>query len=40
MEIGKKLFPIGVQTFDDIVSDNYLYVDKTGYVHDIATTYK
>ncbi len=40
MENGKKLFPIGVQTFDDIVSDNYLYVDKTGYVHDIATTYK
>ena len=40
METGKKLFPIGVQTFDDIVSDNYLYVDKTGYVHDIATTYK
>lgn len=40
METGKKLFPIGVQTFDDIVSRDYLYVDKTGYVHDIATTYK
>lgn len=40
METGKKLFPIGVQTFDDIVSDNYLYVDKTGYVHDVASTYK
>lgn len=40
METGKKLFPIGVQTFDDIVSRDYLYVDKTGYVHDIATNYK
>lgn len=27
-----KELPIGVQTFEDIVSGNYYYVDKTGMV--------
>lgn len=40
METGKKLFPIGVQTFDKIREENYLYVDKTGYVHEIAEKYQ
>lgn len=31
-----KELPIGVQTFEDIVSGNYYYVDKTGMVHQLA----
>lgn len=40
METGNKNFPIGIQTFQDIVNYDYIYVDKTGYVHDIANSYK
>ncbi len=33
-------YPIGVQTFRDIINDGYLYIDKTGYVHRLSETYK
>ena len=36
---GKK-FPIGVQTFSEIVSEDYLYVDKTEYVYNLVNDYK
>ena len=32
-------YPIGIQTFDKIIEGDYLYVDKTGYVHDLANKY-
>jgi hypothetical protein len=34
---AKKLpkLPIGIQTFDEIIKDGYLYVDKTGYLVDL-----
>lgn len=32
-------YPIGIQTFDKIIEGNYLYIDKTGYVHDLASKY-
>lgn len=35
-----KELPIGVQTFEDIVSGNYYYVDKTGMVHQLANKFK
>ena len=38
-EIMRKL-PIGIQTFEDIRRDNYLYVDKTAFVWRIANTGK
>lgn len=28
--------PIGIQTFEDIVENNYLYVDKTAFVYKLA----
>ena len=31
METMIRKFPMGVQTFDKIIEDNYLYIDKTGY---------
>ncbi len=40
METGLKRFPIGIQTFDKIIEDNYLYIDKTGYVDEIANKYQ
>ena len=40
MEAGFKRFPIGIQTFSNIVEGGYLYIDKTGFVHDLAETYK
>ena len=43
MEESKKneiRFPIGIQNFEEIVTENYLYVDKTGYVYDLVNRYK
>lgn len=33
-------YPIGIQTFSEIRTKNYLYVDKTQYVYDLANNYK
>lgn len=32
--------PIGIQTFEDIVDGGFMYVDKTGYVHELAQSYR
>ncbi len=39
MEEKRIKYPIGVQTFDKIIKGGYLYIDKTGFVHDLATNY-
>ncbi len=39
MEEKRIRYPIGVQTFDKIIEGGYLYIDKTGFVHDMATNY-
>ena len=39
MAKSSRKFPIGVQTFSDIVLGNYYYVDKTGFVHKVAEKY-
>ena len=33
-------YPIGIQTFEQIIQDGYVYVDKTALVHQLATTGK
>ena len=35
-----KELPIGVQTFDKIIEGGYMYVDKTGYVYEIANKFE
>ena len=40
METTSRRFPIGIQTFDKIIEGNYLYIDKTGYIEDIANKYQ
>ena len=40
MATVKKRFPIGIQTFSEIISGDYLYIDKTRYVNEIAEGYK
>jgi len=35
-----KNYPIGIQTFSDMIAGGWRYVDKTGYVHDLANRYK
>ena len=35
-----KRFPIGIQTFDKIIEGNYLYIDKTRYVHELANAFQ
>ncbi len=40
MEEKRIRYPIGVQTFRNIVEGGYLYIDKTGIVHDLAENYK
>ena len=32
----KSKFPLGIQTFSEIISGNYLYVDKTAWVYELA----
>ena len=29
----RKLYPIGIQTFEKIIDEDYLYIDKTEYVY-------
>jgi len=36
----RRLYPIGIQTFEDIIRDKYAYVDKTRQVYDLANTGK
>lgn len=33
MEVQQKLYPIGIQTFSELIRKNYLYIDKTEYVY-------
>ena len=35
-----KLYPLGIQTFEEIIKKDMLYVDKTGYVYHMANTGK
>lgn len=37
---GMRKLPMGIQTFEDIRKDDYLYVDKTAFVYQIAHTGK
>jgi hypothetical protein len=36
----KRLYPIGIQTFSEIIDHHYLYVDKTERIHELITTGK
>jgi len=40
MCVMKKIYPIGIQTFSEIVERKLRYVDKTGYAYDLAHSYK
>ena len=33
-------YPIGIQTFEEIRKDGYVYVDKTSFIHDLAVSGK
>ncbi len=35
-----KKLPIGIQFFDELIRENYVYVDKTRYIYDLITTGK
>ena len=39
MEAKRIRYPIGVQTFEKIIEGDYLYIDKTGFIHDLAMNY-
>ncbi len=32
------IYPIGIQNFESLVNDGYVYVDKTKHIHRLATT--
>lgn len=36
----EKIYPIGIQTFSEVIEGCYQYVDKTGYVYELAHKYK
>ena len=31
--MATKFYPVGIQTFSEIITKNYLYVDKTEYIY-------
>ena len=39
MEEKRIRYPIGIQTFRNVIEGGYLYIDKTGYVHELADRY-
>ena len=39
MDAKRIRYPIGVQTFEKIIEGDYLYIDKTGFIHDLAMNY-
>ena len=34
----KRIYPIGIQNFEKLRKDGYVYVDKTAWVHRLGTT--
>lgn len=36
----KKKLPIGIQTFSEVMQEDYVYIDKTEYIHTLITTGK
>ncbi len=38
MDTSKRILPIGVQSFEKLIEDGNLYVDKTKYIYDLANT--
>jgi len=34
------IYPIGIQTFEEIIRRGFLYIDKTEYIYKLATTGK
>ena len=36
--MATKHYPIGIQTFEEIIGQNYTYVDKTEYVYRLSHT--
>lgn len=40
MMTERQRYPIGIQTFEKIREGNYAYVDKTGYVYDLAQNFQ
>jgi hypothetical protein len=37
---NRRKLPIGIQDFEDLRTNDYLYVDKTAYIYELATTGK
>lgn len=33
-------YPVGIHTFSEIITDNYLYIDKTALIYNLVTRYK
>lgn len=33
-------YPVGIQSFEKIRKENYLYIDKTGYIYDLVRNYQ
>ena len=40
MENARRKYPVGIQTFENIIKDGYIYVDKTDLVYKLAHTAK
>ena len=36
--MSSRLYPIGIQNFEKIRKEGYLYIDKTALIHQMATT--
>ncbi|MDD2952879.1 MAG: AAA family ATPase, partial [Parabacteroides sp.] len=36
--MNQTIYPIGIQNFESLRKDGYLYIDKTALIHQMATT--
>lgn len=36
----ERIYPVGVQTFSDIIEEGMIYVDKTALIYNMAKKYK
>ena len=35
-DMNRRIYPVGIQTFSEIIEEKYLYVDKTSLIYDLV----
>ncbi len=40
LRLTMKKLPVGIQTFSEIINEDYLYIDKTGIAYSLISNFK